>query len=394
MVISLNNFYNTDTRKRFYNPTYVFQAEPGGAKDLLLESINLSDPIVVIYDPNIVVDAFVHGAFLKFSVDKEPTEDLVENALLKMPHGNLNVIAIGGGSVIDFAKALVAHKIYGDWRRIGYGETRFLMDQNFHKPCKFIAVPTTPATGSEVSRYYLIKDSATNEKLVGRSWQVCPDIAILDPLFLQTLSLQSLISGIFDAFSHSWETFFCKYEVSSTTKLFASESIKRIIDSVTLLMKRHEPDHEMYSSLQYAAMLGGLCLSNTRTGLLHTSGEALSVQVDLPHPYTLRIFFGACLKSYEQEVKASFADLKSFLPKDIKCLQDIILFWDSVWLHFGLDKKIKERLEGKRIDISSIMTLIMRDTVLISKEHPSRLTEQDIKELIKSSLQSYGAVIC
>ncbi len=393
-MISLNNFYNTDTKKRFYNPTYVFQVEPGGAEDFFLELIDLSNPIIVIYDPNIIVDTFVQGALFKFPIDREPTEDLVEDALLKMPNGNVNVIAIGGGSVIDFAKALIAQKIYGDWKRIGYGETRFLTDQNLYKPCRFIAIPTTPATGSEVSRYYLIKDSATNEKLVGRSWQLCPDIAILDPLFLQTLPTQILVSSIFDAFSHSWETLFCKYESSSTTKLFASESIKRIIDNLILMMNEHEPDLDMLSSLQYAAMLGGLCLSNTRTGFLHTSGEALSAQVNLPHPYTLRIFFGACLKSYEQEIEEPFEDLKSFLPKNIKSVKDIILFWDSVWLYFGLDKKIKERLEGKKIDTNLIMTLIMRDTVMISKEHPSRLTEQDIKELIESSLQSYGVLIC
>lgn len=166
-MFSINNFYNTDTEKRFYSPTAVIQKR--FSKSLLVSLLDTKLPTVIVHDSFVEPSDFL-DTFLNVSVTSEPTEAMVLNALKKIPYGRFNLVAVGGGSTIDLAKCLLSQKIFGDWKRIGYGDKRYISDNIENSSIIFVSIPTTPASGSEVSRYFLIKDSQTQQKVVSRSW--------------------------------------------------------------------------------------------------------------------------------------------------------------------------------------------------------------------------------
>jgi alcohol dehydrogenase class IV len=387
MAISLNNQFNTEIIKRFYCPTYIVNSK--NALDLQ-DYVPGFKPVVVIHDAFINPDEYIE-CDLRISVAQEPTEEMVDSAIGRLPAGEIIILAIGGGSAIDLAKAIVAYKKFGMWRGIGYGEYRYLTDQQYEK-CFFIAAPTTPATGSEVSRYFLIKDSVTSEKLVGRAWAVCPDVAFISPVFLRTLPVKKIVAAAFDAFIHVWEVYFCRYESSAMTRLLAAEAMSEIfsaISSLNLYSEVNELPDEILEPLQRAATLGGMCISNTRTGLLHTAGEALSAQVNIAHPFTLRIFFNTSLIFYKKHYEERIIKLSKYFPEDIKSLDDIMGFWDYVWWNSGLEGEIRSSLNNCNIDLYALEELIKRDQVLLKKEHLIEIDDDLLTSYLSVALGSY-----
>lgn len=390
-MFSKNNFYNTTDSKRFHFPTFVLETKCTG--DLLMQICINDWPAIVVHDCAIDIKKYRFPASYEIAVRFEPTEALVQETIERLPNGPVNILAVGGGSSIDLAKALAAYKTFGKWKRFGYGESRFTSDQLFQKVVNFIAIPTTPASGSEVSRYFLIRDNATSEKFVSRSWAICPDIAILDYTLLESLPLPSLVLSAFDAFTHCWETWFCKYESSEFTRSYGQEGMYRIISAIQELILGNLPGPKILKSLQSAGTFGGICLSNTRTGLLHTAGEALSAEVNLSHPMSLWVFFNSVVSHYGKIIASDYEKLKKILPKNFGSVDAIIEFWNSTWLHFGLDAETRKATSGKVVNINTVTDIVKRDQVLLTKEHPSPLSDLELGKLITRSLNDFEIVI-
>lgn len=242
----------------------------------------------------VVTDQFLHrldltqriladlrGAGLEVSVfdaiGREPTTDEVDGALALLRACEADgVLALGGGSPLDTAKAAAALAT-NPGRIVEYmGADRF---RNPRLP--LIALPTTAGTGSEVTRSSIITDPATTTKMLIIDWKLIPDAAIVDPLF--TLSLPPKVtadSGV-DALTHAIEAY-VSVRRNPTSDLLALDAIRQIATYLPRAFEQGE-DREARNAMMLAAHHAGIAFCNSSVALVHAMSRPIGANFQIAH---------------------------------------------------------------------------------------------------------------
>ena len=175
------------------------------------------------------------------------------------------VVAFGGGSAIDAAKAIVF----------------FAARERDMRDCKFIAIPTTSGTGSEVTRFAVITNREKGVKYPLIDDSLLPDVAILDPQL--TVSVPPAITADtgLDVFTHAVEAFVCT-AANDFTDAAAEKSIK-LVRRHLLNAYQHPDDLEARQGMHNASCLAGIAFSNSGLGLNHGMAHALGARFHIPH---------------------------------------------------------------------------------------------------------------
>jgi len=219
--------------------------------------------------------------FELFSIYSEPvTTDIEKGTELARKSSCSVVLGIGGGSVIDSAKAIAALapnkgeltdylEVIGKGRRLEKA------------PLPFIAIPTTAGTGAEVTKNSVIKSLEHSVKVSLRSDLMYPKVALIDPELTLTMPLKITASTGVDALTHLLETF-----VSSQSNPFIDilcrEGMKRI--SAFLELAFNDGNNlEARENMAMASMLGGMALANVKLGAVHGFAGPLGGMFTIPH---------------------------------------------------------------------------------------------------------------
>ncbi|MEN8188378.1 MAG: iron-containing alcohol dehydrogenase [Thermodesulfobacteriota bacterium] len=175
------------------------------------------------------------------------------------------VIAFGGGSALDAAKAvaLLANN-QGDFHEIFHAE-------KLKSALPVIAIPTTCGTGSEMNNYAIITDSENLDKVNLSKDSMFPVAAILEPEFLRTLDEELVRSTVFDAFSHAFEGYLSKRS-NPFSDAVALNSIDVILQSIVKSNGFKTLDDDILTSFLYGSSLAGIVILHTGTTLLHALG--------------------------------------------------------------------------------------------------------------------------
>ncbi len=190
------------------------------------------------------------------------------------------IIALGGGSVLDSAKALRAAFTSSHPAPLANG-LRDNPGQQWPMGCPLIAIPTTSGTGSEVTPFATVWDRARNRKhsLAGPS--IYADFAVLDPECTLTLpESETLYSGL-DAISHAMESLWNRHR-TPISSLWAAEALRLAINALPRLLEQPD-DLQQRARMQEAALLAGLAISQTRTAIAHAISYPLTLHFDIPH---------------------------------------------------------------------------------------------------------------
>lgn len=175
------------------------------------------------------------------------------------------VVAFGGGSAIDAAKAIVY----------------FAARERDMRDCAFIAIPTTSGTGSEVSKFAVITDREKGIKYPLVEDSLLPDTAILDAAL--TVSVPPAVTadtGI-DVFTHAVEAF-VSTEASDFSDAAAEKAIKLVKHH--LLTAYSDPENrKARQGMHNASCLAGMAFSNSGLGLNHGMAHALGARFHIPH---------------------------------------------------------------------------------------------------------------
>ena len=371
-------FYNTKTRYGYYSPTRVIAHSESRCRSIPV--ITGSREYVLVIDERFAArplrDLFGDREKCRepsrtIVVKKEPSLLDVEHVVPDLkPHIDL-VVALGGGSTIDFSKALAllisGYSIPPD-------------ENDLIKIPVLLAMPTTCGTGSETSRHCVLYDK-NGKKFAIRHWGLSPTLALLDPYFMKTSPHSVIVGGAFDSFMHHLEVFTLNSESPDFSRHMSAYWMTVILNEC-LKGTSSEFSEENILRLQMASSFGGIALSNHRTGLVHTCAESLASIIHISHPLSLFVFFEAIVKSYatwfDKELeRLGFGTITS---------STIIDSWNHMLREIGFEPP---REELTSVDPSALVNLISRDTVIL-KEYPVELSERIILSMCEKSLGRFN----
>lgn len=200
--------------------------------------------------------------------------DIERGAAFAAEKGIDCMIAAGGGSVIDTAKAIGAILENGgkceDWRE---GNLK-------HNITPLICIPTTCGTGSEVTHEAIVNNTKTMEKDCIWGDQVSAAVAVLDPDVLKNLPKKLLASTGMDALTHALEAYVCRASNPMTDAL-ALAAIQMIGKNLEKAVKEDRED--AYAQMLAASCMAGAAFGNSDVAAVHSISEALGGYYDIPH---------------------------------------------------------------------------------------------------------------
>ncbi|QTB98777.1 iron-containing alcohol dehydrogenase [Alcaligenes sp. SORT26] len=238
------------------------------------------------------------------------------------------VLAVGGGSAIDTAKALIVGTQTGSFQEL----LELLATGKAFTPVatkSLIAVPTTAGTGSEVTPWATIWDQQAQKKYSLHLEQTWPSVAIIDPELMLTVPEKVTVSTGLDALSHALESIW-NVNANPISDTFAISAIEDILVYLPLLQK-DLGNITLRSKMALAALKAGMAFSNTKTALAHSISYEMTLRHGLPHgiacsftlPYVLGLAWG-CEPSRDQVFE------KLFGPDRIQAQENLRAFLLSV----------------------------------------------------------------
>ncbi|MCK6205251.1 iron-containing alcohol dehydrogenase [Bacillus infantis] len=380
---------------QFYLPTKVFFGIH--ALDRIKEAIDSEDSshVLIITDKGIVkaglVDTLekklrelnVHYAIFD-EVEPNPKSTTIARGLQASEENKTTLlIAIGGGSSIDTAKAVaVMSRNSGtilDYE--GVGKVK-------NAPLPTIMIPTTAGTGSEVTASSIITDEHTLFKMAIISEKIFPTYAIVDPIL--TLGCPNFIissTGI-DALTHAIESYLSKQKNGIVSEL-ALKAIRLINENISKSYFRGN-DLESNTHMLEASMLAGMAFSQTRLGNVHAISQSFGGLFDIPHgfanavllPYVLEFNYKAAVDDFCEIAKAMdvFDNSKPKIENAYAVVERILLLNEEL----AIPKTTKEL----GVDLSKLDVLI-RDSMRSGNilVNPRVTTKEDIETLIINSYE-------
>lgn len=186
------------------------------------------------------------------------------------------IVAFGGGSPLDVAKAVAVLATYGG-NIVDYEGAGKVMGP----VVPMIAIPTTAGTGSEVTAFSVITDHSRNYKLTVVSNYLLPAYVILDPDLIATVPANTAAACGIDAMVHALEAYISK-AASPFSDIFAREALRLIGGSIRdYVADRSNP--AACESMMVGSLFTGIAFSHARLGNVHAMSHPVSAYFDVPH---------------------------------------------------------------------------------------------------------------
>lgn len=203
-----------------------------------------------------------------------PTETMVGEAVERYFERECDcLIAIGGGSAMDCAKAASVS--------IGRIENKDGPSKNRKNRPPFIAVNTTAGTGSEATSFAVITDSASHQKITVHDWTLMPDVSINDPDLMLSMPPGLTAATGMDALSHAVEAYIST-EASIFSDGLALQAIKAIFRWLPNAV-RYGDNIEAREAMCNAAFMAGVAFNNAGLGYVHALSHPVSSMFGSPH---------------------------------------------------------------------------------------------------------------
>ncbi|MER2118775.1 MAG: iron-containing alcohol dehydrogenase [Solibacillus sp.] len=263
-----------------------------GLMDTLLEGLQEQNITFVVYNKTV----------------PNPTFTNIEEALeLYYAHNCDGIIAFGGGSPMDCAKAVAA--------RIARPEKSLADLKGLFKVRKemppFFAIPTTAGTGSEGTIAAVVSNSETHEKFAIMDPVLVPHYAVLDPVLTINLPPHITSTTGMDALTHAVEAYIGKSNTEETRK-YAREAVILIFK---YLVRAYEDGTDMKArtEMQRASYLAGLAFTRAYVGYVHAIAHTLGGFYQVPHGFANAVILPHVLRFYGESAAKPLADLATIV---------------------------------------------------------------------------------
>jgi alcohol dehydrogenase class IV len=254
------------------------------------------------------------------NIPSDPTVEIVDKGANLAKKGKCNlIIALGGGSVLDTGKAISA-MVTNEGSVADYQEIEGKGRKFQYKTIPFIAIPTTSGTGSEATNNAVITNTELSLKKSIRDPWLIPEVALVDPEL--TLFLPPYITAICggDALTQCIESYLGKksQEISDALALHA---IGLIGKSLVKAVKKGK-DLKARKDMAMAALLSGLCLSNSGLGAVHALSHPLGVYYKIPHGLSCTVLLPYVMEFNRSVVTKKMAKIAQSLGENISLLSE------------------------------------------------------------------------
>lgn len=243
-----------------------------------------------------------HIHFEVFSdVEPDPSFDTIDRGVSAMGQFTPDVIiALGGGSAIDAAKGMWLFYEHPDVDKEGL-KLKFLdiRKRTYKYPklglkAKFVAIPTTSGTGSEVTSFAVITDKDNNVKYPFADYELTPDVAIIDPDLVLTLPKVLTADTGMDVLTHAIEAYVSNMASDYTDGL--AEKAGELVHKYLIRAYENGNDKEAREKVHNASCIAGMAFTNAFLGINHSLAHKLGGEFHIAHgrcnaillPYVIR----------------------------------------------------------------------------------------------------------
>lgn len=269
---------------------------------LYLEKMPNVERVMLICDPGMVQFGYadiVRGVLNRrrndvkvevFSeVEPNPSTDTVYKGLeMIVDFQPDTIIALGGGSAMDAAKAMWLFFEHPDTSFFGSKQKFLDIRKRTYKipvaeKVTFVCIPTTSGTGSEVTPFAVITDSDTHVKYPLADYALTPHIAIVDPQFVMTVPASVTADTGMDVLTHAIESY-VSVMASDYTRGLSLQAIKIVFDYLEKSVKN--PDLESREKMHNASTMAGMAFANAFLGISHSIAHKIGGEYGIPHGRT------------------------------------------------------------------------------------------------------------
>ena len=316
-------------------------------------------------------------------VEPNPTTRIVYDALhFYQEHQCDAIIAIGGGSPIDVAKAVSILSANGgkiqDYN--GYNKSK-------KRGTPIIAVNTTAGTGSECTRAYVVTDEETKTKMLMVDTNCLAHLALNDPMLMVGMPPSLTAATGIDALTHAIEAYICNTHTPYTDAL-SLEAVRLVSGSLRDAV-RDGSNMDARTNMCWAEYMAGLAFSNAGLGLVHGMAHPLGAFYDIPHgvanalllPYVMEFNMPAAKAKYRKIAGAMGVDT-SKMSED-QAAQAAVDAVKALSVRINIPQKLSE-LGVKESDLGKLAQSAFND--VCTPGNPRKVTLGEIEALYKKAL--------
>lgn len=232
----------------------------------------------------------------------EPTDVIVTNGLDTFKKEKCDfLIALGGGSPMDTAKAIAFLSVTG-------GKLRDYMHRSIDMEVPYlVAIPTTAGTGSEVTKNTIIADTETNVKMLLGGPSLIPSLAVVDPSFTMTAPPSVTAATGIDALTHAIEAYTSR-KAQPLSDIFAISAIKKIHTYLPICYTDGK-NEEARLQMSLAALEAGIAFNNSSVTIVHGMSRPIGALFHIPHGVSNAVLLPECMQFAIKDNTARFAEI-------------------------------------------------------------------------------------
>ena len=367
-----------------------------GARENVVTEINARGfkNILVVTDHNLVqnnvaglvtnlLDKANINYYIYDGVKPNPTVKNVRDGLMMAKINRVDaIVAIGGGSSIDTAKAIAIIMTNPEFADVvsldGVADTK-------NKCLPIIAIPTTAGTAAEVTINYVITDETRTKKMVCVDVHDIPVVAIIDPDMMQGMPQSIAASTGMDALTHAMEGYITKagWLIPDMFHINAMSLIYKNLEKAA-----NEKDEHAVDQVAYGQYIAGMGFSNVGLGIVHSMAHSLGAYFDTPHgvanalllPHVLKFNGVVCPQLYRNMGYAFGLDMSE--TTDEEAIDKVVEAVKELSVKLNIPQTLRE-IGIPRDMIPTLANQAINDAC--TPGNPREVTVEDIIDIYESA---------
>ena len=308
-------------------------------------------------------------------VTPDPTIEIVNSAVEFVLENNIDsLLAVGGGSPIDTAKAVIASFLDNQLAKEISGDRLSL-----------VTIPTTAGSGSEVTKAIVIKDQKTKKKFAFIDEDIAPNVAIVDPELTKSLPTFLTAVGGMDALSHCIESYLSQDAVLPF-EMIATKGIEMV---KVYLRPAVGNGNNMAAreGMALASLFGGIALTNCGLGLVHAISHPVGGNFNIPHGLSNAILLPHVMKFNLISNPKKYANIARIFGVNIDECTEMEAANRAVEEIKKLkeDIGITESLRDFKVDKFEKIAELALEEKLMLKSNPRPVNKSDVIKILKDA---------